>query len=111
VLLRAVNVVRERVVHCNVIKLCGRLVILCGPCFAPIGRNAYAAVIRIAHSIRILRINPETMMVSVPCRQEIESLAAIDLTEETGVHDIGGVWRFRISVNLAEIPGTLTKSA
>ena len=78
VLLRAVNVVRERVVHCNVIKLCGRLVILCGPCFAPIGRNAYAAVIRIAHSIRILRINPETMMVSVPCRQEIESLAAID---------------------------------
>src|SRR4030088_3034958 len=45
VLLRAVNVIRKRVVDRDVIELRGRLVVLGGPGFAAVGRDAGAAVV------------------------------------------------------------------
>ena len=43
-------------------------------------------------------------------REKVESLAAIDRAEEPGVQDIESVGRARVRVDLAEIPGTLTKT-
>ncbi len=54
VLLRAVNVIGERVVYRHVIKLRGRLVVLRRPSLAAVGGNAGAAVVRVADAIRIL---------------------------------------------------------
>ena len=78
VLLRAVNVVRKRVINCDMVELRGRLVILRRPRFAAVGRNVYAAVIRVPDSSWILRINPEPMVISMPRGQQIERFSAID---------------------------------
>ena len=81
VLLRAVNVIRKRVVDCDVIKLRGRLIILRGPAFSAVDRDAGAAVIRIADPIRILRIDPESVVIPVSRRKQIKRLPAVDRSE------------------------------
>src|SRR6266700_1852898 len=78
VLLRPVNVIRESVVHSDVIKLRSWLVVLGRPRFAAVGGDVNSAIICVGDSIWILRIYPEPVMISVPCGQQIESLAAID---------------------------------
>ena len=111
VLLRTVNVIGECIVHGDVIELRSRLVVLCRPRFAAVGGNAGTPVIRISNPIRILRINPKTMVISMSRWQQIESFAAIHRTKQPGVYEINRVHGFRISVNLTEIPGPLTKAA
>src|SRR5206468_5584551 len=78
VLLRAVNVVRERIVYSDMIKLSSRLVILSGPVFATVRGDAGPAVIRICNAVWVRRINPESVMISVARCQQIESLSTID---------------------------------
>ena len=78
VLLRSVNVVWKSVVHGDVIKLRGRLVVLRRPGFAAVDGNARAAVVGVPDPIGILRINPEPVMIAMTCRQQVKGLAAID---------------------------------
>ena len=85
VLLRAVNVIRKRVVDCDMIKLRGRLVVLSGPAFSAVDRDAGAAVVRIANPIRILRIDPETVVIPVSRRKQIKRLPAVDRSERARV--------------------------
>src|SRR5206468_6617458 len=77
VLLRAVNVVGERIVHSHVIKLRSWLVVLSRPVFAAISGDAGAAITRIGDSVRVCWIDPKSMMISVPCRHEVECLPTI----------------------------------
>ena len=72
VLLRAVDVIRKRVVDRNVIKLRGRLIVLCRPGFAAIGRDAGAAIVRVREALRIIRIDPKSVVIAVPRRKERE---------------------------------------
>ena len=72
VLLRAVDVIRKRVVDRDVIKLRGRLIVLGRPGLAAIGRDAGAAIVRIRKALRIIGIDPEPMMIAVPRRKERE---------------------------------------
>ena len=108
--MRAINVVRERIVHRDMIKLRSRLVILCCPAFATIRGDAGTTVAHVRDPIGILWIDPKPMMISMPRGQQIKSFTAVDRTEEPGVHEIQRVRRFRISVNFAEIPGALAES-
>src|SRR5207249_8439223 len=77
VLLRAVDVIRIGVVSRDVIKLCGRLVILRRPSLAAVHRDTGAAVVGVADPIRILRIDPEPVMIAMTRRQESERLGAV----------------------------------
>src|SRR5689334_21848943 len=85
VLLRAVNVVRERDIHGHVIELRGWLVVLSGPIFAAISGNRRAAITHIGDSVWVRWIDPESVMISVPCRHQVEGLSAIDRFKESGV--------------------------
>src|SRR5437868_210066 len=81
VLLRAINVIRKRVVDGYVIKLRGRLIVLRCPTLAAIDRNARTAVVRVADAIRILRINPQTVMIAMARGKQIKRFAAINRFE------------------------------
>src|SRR4029453_12482714 len=85
ILLRAINVIRESVVHGNVIKLCGWLVVLGCPRFSAIDRDTRASVVGVPDPIRILWIDPESVMIAVTCWQQIESFPAINRTKQSGV--------------------------
>src|SRR4030095_12106123 len=85
VLWRAVDVIRKRIVHGDVIELRRRLVIHCRPGLAPIDRDAGAAVVGIRDSLASLRIDPKPVMIAMACWEEVKSLAAIDRAEEPGV--------------------------
>src|SRR5215472_545056 len=50
-------------------------------------------------------------MISVTRGHEIEGLSAINRFKQSGVQQINRVGRFRVGIDFAEIPGTLTKSA
>src|SRR5262245_38350796 len=78
VLLRAVNVVRKGVVHGDVIELRSRLIVLSRPVLAAIRGDAYATITRICDSVRVCWIDPKSVMISVPCRHEIECLSTVD---------------------------------
>jgi len=67
------------------IELRSWLVVLGRPRFAAVGGDIDTAIVRITDPIGILRIDPETMMISVPCRQQIESFSAIDRAEKASV--------------------------
>ena len=111
VLLRAINVVGERIVHSHVIKLRSRLVVLRCPSFAAVGRDAAAAVIRVCDAIWVRRINPESVVIAVTRGQESEIFSTIDRSKESGVYKVNCVGGLRVSINFAEIPGALTKPA
>src|SRR6266511_4310441 len=64
VLLRAVDVIRESVVHGNMVKLRGRLVILGRPRFSAVDRDTRPTVIGVRDPIRILWIDPEAVMIA-----------------------------------------------
>src|SRR5215471_1052471 len=85
VLLCAVNVVGECVVYGYVIKLRRRLIVLSGPVFTAIGGNGCAAITDICDSVWVRWIDPKSVMISVPCRHEIECLSAINRFEKPSV--------------------------
>ena len=78
ILLCAVNVIGKGVVDRDVIKLRRRLIILRGPGLAAVHRNACASVIRVADTICVLRINPETVMIAVTGRKQIKCFCSIN---------------------------------
>src|ERR1700730_10192864 len=65
ILLCSVNVVRKSVVYRHMVKLGGGLVVLCGPRFAAIGRDTRSTVVGIDQALSILRIDPQTVMITV----------------------------------------------
>src|SRR5262245_50689560 len=85
VLLRAINVIRKCVIYSYVIKLRRRLIVLSRPVFPAIRRDACAAIAHIGDSVRVCWIDPKSVMISMPCRHEVECLSAINGFEETGV--------------------------
>src|SRR5260370_27604666 len=93
------------------VKLRGRLIVLCRPGLAAIGGNADAAIVRVADAVRIFRINPKPVMISMSRGEQREIFSAIDRTKQSRIHKINRIRRFWIGVNFAEIPGALPKTA
>src|ERR1700730_3369884 len=93
------------------IKLRGRLIVLCRPGLAAIDGNADAAIVRVADAVRISRINPKPVMISMSRGEQREIFSAIHRTKQSRVHQIHRVSRFWIGVNFAEIPGALPKTS
>src|SRR4030081_3280673 len=65
ILLCSVNVIRKSVINRYMVKLGGGLVVLCGPRFAAIGRDTRSSVVGIDQALSILRIDPQTVMITV----------------------------------------------
>jgi len=91
VLLRTINVIGVSIVSRDVIKLCRRLVILRRPGFPAIHRDTGAAIVGVADPIRIFRINPEPVMITMTRRQKIEGLSAVHRFECAGIEHINGI--------------------
>ena len=77
VLLRAIEIVGERVVGDHVIELRRRLVVLPRPGFAAIHRNGHATVVAVHDALWIRGIDPQSVMVAMRRRQQIEGHAAV----------------------------------
>src|ERR1700730_7420919 len=93
------------------IKLRGRLIVLCCPGLAAIGGNADSAIAGVADAVRISRINPKPVMISMSRGEQCEILSAIDRTKQSRIQKINRIGRFWIGVNFAEIPSALSKTA
>src|SRR5208282_5960779 len=65
VLLRAVDAVLKIVVGGDVVELRGGLVVLRGPVFAAVDADGGAAVVAVDHAIRVVGIDPESVMIAV----------------------------------------------
>ena len=76
VLLRATNLIRKILGGRGMIKL-GSGKIFRGPARAAVNRDVRAPVVAIDHSLRIVRINPEIVIVAVLRAKSPVSLAAI----------------------------------
>ena len=111
VLLRAVDVIGEGVVDRDVIELRRRLIALRRPSLAAVHRDARTAVIGVAEACGIFWINPEPVMITVPAGEKRECLAAVHGAKRARVQNVNRVGRFRVRVNLAEIPGALAEAA
>src|SRR5206468_10531106 len=61
--------------------------------------------------IRILRIDPKSVVIAVTRWQQIKSFSAINRTKQPGVQKVNCVSGFRVSIDFAEIPGALPKAA
>src|ERR1700675_1170472 len=107
VLLVAVEAERKLVVGGDVIKLGGRLVHLRGPGRAAIDGDIGAAVIAFDHALRIGRIDPQFVIVTMLGLQRLETLAAIGRTVERGVEYIHAIRILGIGEDRIEIPGPL----
>src|SRR5215471_15435582 len=65
VLLRAVQPIREPVVGRDAIELSRRLIVLRGPGPTAVERDRRAAVVAEDHSVRIVRVDPEIVVVAM----------------------------------------------
>src|SRR6266850_4117774 len=110
VLLGAIDAIQKIIVGSNVIKLRRWLVTLRGPIFSAIYGDRCAAIVSVNHAQGILGINPQSVMIAMRCAQPFERLAAIHGAEEPGVRDEDGVYIFRISPDMGEIPGALAEA-
>src|SRR5882724_136836 len=110
VLLGAIDAIQKFIVGSNVIKLRRWLVTLRGPIFSAIYGDRCAAIVSVNHAQGILGINPQSVMIAMRCAQPFERLAAIHGAEEPGVRDEDGVYIFRISPDMGEIPGALAEA-
>src|SRR6266850_3730548 len=62
------------------------------------------------NDVRIVGVNPQTMMIAVRRVQTIPGLAAIYRAEEPGASDVEGVYIFWVGPDMGEIPGTLAEA-
>ncbi len=67
ILLSTINAIREMIVCNHTVKLCSRLIVICGPVFSTIITDLGATIITDDHPVRIVRINPQVMVVSMVC--------------------------------------------
>ena len=110
VLLRAVHAIREAVVHRDMIELRGGLIVRCRPCLATVQREAGPAVIAVDQAARVLRVDPQRVMIAVRRGHQVERLAAVGGAERTGIEHIDDIGGDGIRKDMGEIPGALPEA-
>src|SRR6266852_463022 len=105
VLLGPVDPVIEVVIRRYVVKLSRWLIVLWCPRGAAVYGDSDAAVVCLDHALRIRRINPELVIVSMGDGQRVEKPSAIRRTKKTQVEQIHSALVLRISEHVVLIPG------
>src|SRR5579864_2663224 len=106
ILLCAINVVREIIVNGHVIELRRWLVIPTAPCLARVHAYTGALVTAKNHSLGIVRIDPESVIVVASGRtlDGDESFSRVGRAIDRNVWYINRVRIFGIDINFAKIP-------
>jgi hypothetical protein len=77
VLLRAIDVKGKLVVNVHVIELAGRLIVLRAPGLSGIHRNGGAAVVAFEQNLRVVRVDPDHVIIAVRRFQFRECFGAV----------------------------------
>src|SRR6185369_16537447 len=93
------------------VELRRRLIHDVGPRRAVVGRDRGAAIIAIHHASRILRIDPESVIVAMRSAKRCESLAAVYGAIAGSIEDVNDVRIFGIGEEVCVVPGALTELA
>ena len=105
VLLAAVHVVREKVVHRDAVELRGRLVALRRPGAAAVERDVGAAVVAFDDRLGIARVDPEAVVIAVGRPDAGDALAAVDRLADVSVEHPHHVGVLRVRDDLHVVPG------
>src|SRR5215217_3698972 len=112
VLLRTGDPVREAIVGGDMINLRGWLVVPRTPCGCAIKRNDRALIAGEDHASRIVRINPELVIV-VPTRRTFDRrpcFAGVDRAIHRRIHYVDNVCVFWIDSDFLEIPAAVPEA-
>src|SRR6185369_15796546 len=93
------------------VELRRRLIHDIGPSRAVVGRDRSAAIIAIHHASRILRIDPESVVVAMRSAKGGERLAAIYGAIAGSIEDVNDVRIFGIGEEVRVVPGALAELA
>jgi len=91
----------------DVVELRGRLIILARPRIAAIQADGNAAVVRSDHALRVLRVDPQAVIVAMRNFHFIEAASAVGGLEELHVRHVDRVYILRIGDHVHVIPGAL----
>src|SRR5687768_14700726 len=90
VLLRAVDVVRKIVIDRDAIKLCGGL-ILFGPASPAVESDVGAAVVALDHAVRIVRSDPQIVIIAVRHLNRAVRAPAVIRAKELNIQNVDGI--------------------
>src|SRR5262249_45105094 len=107
VLLRAVDPPREARVGGDAVDLRGRLVLERRPLRAAVEGDAGAAVVALDHAARVVRVDPEVVVVAVRDADRDERPAAVVAAEEADVQHPEAVALLRVGEDARKVPGAL----
>ena len=93
----------------HVIKLRRGLVVLRGPGAPAVNGDRCPAVIAVDQALGIVRVNPQSVMVAMRRRQQVERAASIGGAEHPRIQHVDRVGRFRIGEDVAEVPRALAQ--
>src|SRR5207247_8745119 len=99
------------VVGGDAIELRGGLVLERGPALAAVHGDRRATVVRLGHPQRIVRVDPEVVVVAVRRRDGRPRLPAVFRLVESDVDDVDAVGIFGISIDARVVPGALAEVA
>src|SRR5581483_110106 len=107
----AVDAIRRLRVGGHVVELRGRLVVHARPRLAAVEGHHRAAVVAVDHPQRVLRIDPQVVVVAVRDAHHLERLAAVAGPPGVDVQDPYRLRILRIGGDVVVIPGALTEVA
>ena len=92
------------------IKLRRRLIILCRPVFAAVDADGCPAIVRVDHPIRIVGIDPQSVMVAMRRVQAIKRFSAVNGAIQPGICRVNRVGILGVGPNMREIPRALPET-
>ncbi len=108
VLLRAVQPVRELLVHGHAVELRGRLVALAGPAAPTVERDRRPAVVALDHDVRVVGVDPQLVAVTVGDGGDGDERApAVHGPVQQHVVDPDGVLVLRVGGHAHVVPRTV----
>ncbi len=107
VLLAGVESVGERVVRVHLVQLRGGLVVLGGPGLTAIQGHIGAAVVRLDEQVRVPRVDPHVVVVTMGSGQPFERFPAVRRLPEPGRVDIDHVGVARVGIDIDIVEGAV----
>ena len=105
VLLRAVHPVGVLVVHVQAVELRGQLVVDGRPGLPAVERHAGAAVVALDHALRVLRVDPQVVVVAVRGGHFAEAHPAVGGLPHLQVGDVDRVGVAGVGEHMGVVPG------
>src|SRR5579884_1467543 len=107
----AVDVVGRPRVHGDVVHLGGGLVVEARPRHAAVEGDGGPAVVALDHAPRVVRVNPQVVVVAVRDGHVLEDLAAVVRAPQADVEHPDGLGVLRIGDDVHVVPGALAQLA